>query len=102
MLRTGATVVVVLVVFTDADGQIAVEILGMHAARPAEHGGGWMLLLEGRKQWLLVAHRHLERLVVAAAMARLERAERRLPRRTMGMSEPWKARSVKAGPRDLR
>ncbi len=32
---------------------------------PAEYGGGWMFLLEGRKQWLLVAHRHLERLVVA-------------------------------------
>ena len=31
---------------------------------PAKDGGGWMYLLEGRKQWLLVSQRHLERLVV--------------------------------------
>ena len=42
------------------------------------------------------------RVTEPVSLRRLERAERRLPRRTMGMSEPWKARSVKAGPRDLR
>ena len=37
-----------------------------------------------------------------ASVRALVRAERRLPRRTMGMSEPRKARSLKGAPRDLR